>query len=267
MSTSDSVQTLIEAFERITAWMNAHGARLLAENLAPGASAEQLAAAELRFGFPLPAELRALWLLHDGQREEMNGFFEAFDLFSLERSFAERGNVLRALQSLGADAPDGAGSGLTYDELAFDRWIPFPGRDSDALAVNAVSGRVMKVKKDWPPCSSHSDSIVSWAAQYAARVVANDYRVEEGSATTTSRSVTAARNVSNKKKSSAQEPRNNTAAGSRLRSYWKKRLLPMVTARPNRCWSVRRVNRRLRFPRLSRCCFQDAVHPRSSRIR
>ncbi|MDI1479355.1 SMI1/KNR4 family protein [Polyangium sp. y55x31] len=174
-------ESLAEAFERITTWMTKHGAELLAENLAPGASAERLAEAEAELGFSLGAELRALWSLHDGQHEEMNGFVEAFDLFSIERALGERDSVMNALGFLRETPQAMPESGLTNAELFSDAWIPFAGRDSDGLAVNTVSGRVFDVRHDgWPTLYLHAASIVDWATQYASRVVADDYRVEEG---------------------------------------------------------------------------------------
>jgi hypothetical protein len=47
--------------------------------------------------------------------------------------------------------------------------------------VNTVSGRVFKIlHDDSPPLRLHAASLVAWATQYASRVVADDYRVEEG---------------------------------------------------------------------------------------
>ncbi|MDI1442669.1 SMI1/KNR4 family protein [Polyangium sp. 6x1] len=174
-------ESLREAFEQIKAWMAKHDAELLVQNLAPGASEEQLTEAEEELGFSLGRELRALWSLHDGQHEEMNGFVEAFDLYSIERALAERDCVLNALAFLRESPRAVPESGLTKDELLSDAWLPFAGRDSDGLAVNTVSGRVFEVlHDDSPPLRLHADSIVAWATQYASRVVADDYRVEEG---------------------------------------------------------------------------------------
>jgi len=174
-------ESLAEAFEQIKAWMVKHGAELLARNLAPGASAERLVETEAELGFSLGRELRALWSLHDGQHEEMNGFVESFDLFSIDRALAERDSVMGALNFLRQTHAAVPESGLTKDELLSDAWLPFAGRDSDGLAVNTVSGRVFEiVHDDSPPLRLHAPSLVAWATQYASRVVADDYRVEEG---------------------------------------------------------------------------------------
>ncbi|MDC3955270.1 SMI1/KNR4 family protein [Polyangium jinanense] len=174
-------ESLAQAFEQIKSWMAKHDAELLAQNLAPGASAEQLAEAEAELGFSLGAPLRALWSLHDGQHEEMNGFVEAFDLYSIERALGERDSVMGALGFLRETPQAVPESGLTNAELFSDAWVPFAGRDSDGLAVNTVSGRVFEIRHDdSPPLHLHAASLVDWATQYASRVVADDYRVEEG---------------------------------------------------------------------------------------
>ncbi|APR82595.1 Hypothetical protein A7982_07944 [Minicystis rosea] len=174
-------ESLIEAFEQIKAWMAEHGAELLVENLAAGASAERLSQAEAELGFSLGRDLRALWSLHNGQHEEMNGFVGAFDLYSIERALVERDTVTSPLEYLRNTPRAAAESGLTNAELLSDSWLPFAGRDSDGLAVNTVSGRVFEIcHDDSPPLRLHTASLVAWATQYAARVVADDYRVEEG---------------------------------------------------------------------------------------
>ncbi|MDC0740606.1 SMI1/KNR4 family protein [Polyangium mundeleinium] len=174
-------ELLAEAFERVKAWMANHGAELLVQNLAPGASAERLRDAEAELGFSLGCELRALWSLHDGQHEEMNGFVEAFDLLTIEGALSGRDSVMYALAFLRENPRTVPESGLTQDELFSDAWLPFAGRDADGLVVNTVSGRVFEIlHDDSPPLRMHAASLVAWATEYASRVVADDYRVEEG---------------------------------------------------------------------------------------
>ena len=161
------------AFERIAAWMNAHGAPLLVENLAPGATREQLELAETKLA--IPPQLRALWSVHDGQREDHNGFVEAFNLLSIERAIDQHKTV-RALLAMEREHP---GSAYTADELASDAWIPFAGQDSDSLVVHGVSGRVFELMHDDSP-QLLATSLAEWIERYAARVEADDYSVEEG---------------------------------------------------------------------------------------
>ncbi len=176
MGTPDGIHSTIA---RICAWMVAHDAPLLAENLAGGASPEAIARAEAQLGAPLPDDLRQLWLLHDGQEEWGNGFVESHDLLSLAQALDERSTLHAGLAFARANASWWARSGGTDEELASDHWIPFAGRDSDLLAVHGVSGRVFACPHD-DNFEVIADSFVAWLDAYAARVEADDYVVEEG---------------------------------------------------------------------------------------
>jgi hypothetical protein len=175
MSPEDALRT---AFDRIEQWMRSHDASVLVDNLAPGASEERLRETEARLGFPVGVELRAMWSIHDGQRDELNGFVEAFDLLSSELAVVDRDTVTIPLEYLREDPGD---SDLTDAELRSDAWIAFARRDSDGLAICTTSGRVFEIMHDdYPPLHLVADSLVAWATAFAARVVADDYRVEEG---------------------------------------------------------------------------------------
>ena len=173
-------QELPRAFAEITGWMNQHDAGVIAGNLAPGAHADELSAAEAQLGFSLPAELRALWSLHNGQVSEGNGFYEWFDLLSVDHSLAARETVLMLLAFAREDPASARERGLSAAELASDAWVPVVGRDSDTIAVNAMTGRVFECLHDDPPPALLAASVVCWLTAYAARVMADDYRVEEG---------------------------------------------------------------------------------------
>jgi cell wall assembly regulator SMI1 len=175
-SREDRIRT---ALERIVRWMNAHGAPLLVENLAPGASSEALAQVEAGFGCALPTDLRALWSLHDGQREDGNGFVEAFDLLSSRQALAEQETVVMLLDLLRERPDDWHETGATAEELQSNHWLPFAARDSDSLVVSGVSGRVFSCDHDDAPRLLAS-SLAEWLEGYAARVEADDYAVEEG---------------------------------------------------------------------------------------
>lgn len=170
---------LRSAVARIRAWMVAHDAPLLSENLAGGASDEQLAQVEAKLGAPLPDDLRDLWRLHDGQRTWGNGFVESYDLLSTVRALDEHETLLAGLAFARANASWWEPSGGTAEELASDCWIPFAGRDSDLLAVHGISGRVFACPHD-DSFRVIAGSLGEWLDAYAARVEADDYEVEEG---------------------------------------------------------------------------------------
>jgi cell wall assembly regulator SMI1 len=179
MSNNQDGETIRLSIERISRWMNANGAPLLVANLAPGASAERLARAATEFGVALPSDLCALWSLHDGQREEQNGFIESYDLLSIEVALAEQETVLRGIE-FARESPDWwKNSGGTSEELASNHWLPFAGRDSDLLAVHGVTGRVFQCPHDDSP-KVVAPSLGEWFQRYADRVEADDYAVEEG---------------------------------------------------------------------------------------
>ena len=165
------------AFERICAWMNAHGAPLLVENLAPGATRARLDQAEAELGIALPPQLRSLWSVHDGQHDEQNGFVEGYDLLAIRRAVAEHATV-RQLLEMERERPD-KDAAYTADELASDAWIPFAARDSDSLVVHGISGRVFEYLRGESP-KLLAPSLAEWMERYAARVEADDYSVEDG---------------------------------------------------------------------------------------
>ena len=70
----DEADRIQAALLRICRWMDLHGARRVAKNLATGANPKKLAEAEAKLGFSVPAELRALWSMHNGQRNSENAF-------------------------------------------------------------------------------------------------------------------------------------------------------------------------------------------------
>ena len=167
------------SFERISCWMNSHGAPWLVENLADGATQERLAIAEAEFGVVLPSDLRALWSLHDGQREDRNGFVEAYNLLSVQRALAEQDTVLIGIQFARESPQWWKDSGGTSEELHSNHWLPFAAQDSDSLVVHGVSGRVFRCDHDNSP-KLLAASLGEWFERYAERVEADDYKVEEG---------------------------------------------------------------------------------------
>jgi len=168
-----------EALERISRWMNAHGAPLLAENLAPGVTPERLAQAEAEFGIALPDDLRTLWSLHNGQREEGNGFVEAYNLLSIEWAVAQQETVLMCIEFARESPDQWPATGGAMDELRSNHWLPFAAQDSDSLVVHGITGRVFACDHDDSP-KLLAPSLAEWLEQYASRVDADDYAVEEG---------------------------------------------------------------------------------------
>lgn len=168
-----------ELFERIERWMMDHGAKAIAANLSPAAKKSKLDRLEKKLGFPLGDELRALWSVHDGQREEGLSFWHGYDLVSTARARPE--DVLRFLPLLRepASARGARESKLRKAELGSNAWVRFAGQDADGLAVNTESGRVFVVSHDDDPALRLlAPSITAWLGQYADALEAGAYEVD-----------------------------------------------------------------------------------------
>ncbi|HSQ64735.1 MAG TPA: SMI1/KNR4 family protein [Polyangiaceae bacterium] len=170
-----------DAIERVKTWMQAHGAGALVENLAPGHTRERLDHFEAAVGFPLPADLRALWSVHAGQRSEQNGFVGAMDLFGPDASLGEEDAVSSALKFLRRAPAQWAEAGVTREEAKSNAWLAIAGRGyADLLVVNGETGRVFTCEKISPPLHLVAESILDWLEAYAERVEAGQYAVKEG---------------------------------------------------------------------------------------
>ncbi len=146
------------------------------EQLPPPASAAALDRAERRIGRPLPADLRALYLIADG------------DGIGYEHRYLLKGNAWLALEDLvtvHADLcePVWHGWELGWNSVAFDAdppgtvrragghpaWVPFAtGEDGNYLAVdlapagNGRPGQVIGVGRDYHECPVYvADSVTS----------------------------------------------------------------------------------------------------------
>lgn len=76
------------SWERISAWLLVHAPKVYV-SLRPGASEENIAAAETALSVKFPDSVRASFALHDGQEEEAPGLINGCELLSLERMIDE----------------------------------------------------------------------------------------------------------------------------------------------------------------------------------
>lgn len=166
-----ALQALIEAIEKRAA--------VIARNLRPGATAEELAAVGKAFGFALPDEVNALWRLADGQRAEQYGFYGLLEFFSAKRSLEVRefplGGAIGFLRERDADWDD---AGVTDDEILSDAWVAIAGRDYDLLVVSGVSGRVFRCEKDSPPLKLLHESVAAWLTAYRQELASSDLAMQ-----------------------------------------------------------------------------------------
>jgi cell wall assembly regulator SMI1 len=176
--------SLVDSFRRLTAWMKANGAPLLAENLAPGAKPVSLVKLEGKLGFKVPPGLRALWLMHDGQRKALNGFVGPLQLLPVAWVLNERVRTAKVLAKVRV-LPHAVtkAAGLTKDEVQSDAWLPIAARDDASLLVHATTGRVFAAslaQDAEPPLQLIAESVPKWLAAYADSVEAGEFEVAPG---------------------------------------------------------------------------------------
>lgn len=176
--------SLLDSFRRLTTWMRANGAPLLAENLAPGAKPAQLIKLEHRLGFKVPLGLRTLWLLHDGQRKPLNGFVGPLQLLPVAWVLNERARTAAVLARLRAAKGGWRSAGITPEEAQSEQWVPIAARDEASLLVHATTGRVfagtLDGEDDVPPLHLVAPSVAKWLASYAQSVQDGEFELTPG---------------------------------------------------------------------------------------
>jgi cell wall assembly regulator SMI1 len=176
--------SLLDSFRRLTTWMRANGAPLLAENLAPGAKPAQLVKLEHKLGFKVPPGLRALWLLHDGQRKPLNGFVGPLHLLPVAWVLNERAHTVALVKRLRAEKRSWSAAGVTPEEAQSEQWLPFAARDQASLLVQASTGRVFagnfENDASEPPMHLVAPSVAKWLASYAQSVEDGQFELTPG---------------------------------------------------------------------------------------
>lgn len=183
------------AVARFRAYMERRAAILgRPEQLPPPASAAALDEAERRIGRPLPADLRALYLIADG------------DGIGYQRHYLFEGNAWMALESLVAvnadlSEPVWFGWNLGWDSVVFDAdppgtvrrcggypgWLPFATReDGNFLAVdtaparNGRPGQVICTGRDYDDGPAYvADSVTSLLGHYLELLEQGAYETED----------------------------------------------------------------------------------------
>ncbi|MFF4345023.1 SMI1/KNR4 family protein [Kitasatospora sp. NPDC001540] len=167
-----------EAVERLRAVLRQRVERSGAGTELPApVTEEQLAAAELRLGRPLPADLRALYLEADG--DGGSGVLAGYGWLSLDGALAERDEFI--------GVPAWYGWSLGWDKVVFDAdppntvrrcsghpgWLPFAtGFDGNFLAVDLAPaadgrlGQVIEVGRDFDRGPRYvASSVTAWLGQ------------------------------------------------------------------------------------------------------
>jgi internalin A len=91
------MENVTRDWARIEAWFQINLPEVIAD-LNPPASEDAIQQAEAVLGIKLPDSFKALYRLHDGQRQEARGAFFGQWFMSLERMFERRGGMLAILE-------------------------------------------------------------------------------------------------------------------------------------------------------------------------
>jgi cell wall assembly regulator SMI1 len=134
-----TVPSVVESWDRIHKWLEANAPKILA-SLNPGASDEEIAAAERSIGDPMPPDWRELYRVHNGlnQTSGYGNLFHGLNFFDLERVVREITQDRLQSESLGSDYVPvevrKADTGIRRDDVFNLRWIAL-GHDWSRLLI------------------------------------------------------------------------------------------------------------------------------------
>lgn len=166
---------LVEAFRQLTGWLYEQGAPSLADGLAPGAKPLQLTRLEQKLGWPLPAELRMLWLLHDGQLRAKDGLIGALQLLPVSWVLNERPATAKLLARLRVDAQALKRARLLPAEVESDQWLAVAKRGDESMVVSAATGRVFAASG--AGLTPVARTVSAWLLEYVDDVLSGAYEV------------------------------------------------------------------------------------------
>lgn len=172
--------SLFDSFSRLAAWMKEHEAGAMMQSLSPGAKPIQLSKLEHKLGFTVPRGLRALWLMHDGQRRADEALIGAMQLLPIAWVLNERPSTLALLKRARAETDQLKKSGLNADEAQSDDWLPVAKHGKDCVIVNANSGRVFEGGQSEPYLKLLAGSVPQWLASYVEAVERDEYALVIG---------------------------------------------------------------------------------------
>jgi cell wall assembly regulator SMI1 len=177
--------SLVDSFKRLADWLREHDAIALMKTLSPGAKPVLLSKLEQKLGFKVPPGLRALWLMHDGQRSAADSLVGTLHLLPVSWVLNERPATLALLTRMRAAPDHQKEAGLTRDEARSDRWLPVASSRTDRVVVNSDTGRVFASIDEAPYLEFVAASVPAWLETYVDDVERDEYELvidSEGSA-------------------------------------------------------------------------------------
>ncbi len=147
----------------------------LMKSLSPGAKPIQLSKLEQKLGFHVPPGLRALWLMHDGQRRADDCIIGTLHLLPVAWVLNERPATLALLKRVRAEPAELKRSGLTAEEAQSDKWLPVASQGKDCVIVNCTTGRVFAGSDNAPWLRLLASSVPQWLEAYVTAVERDQY--------------------------------------------------------------------------------------------
>ncbi|MFO7564055.1 MAG: SMI1/KNR4 family protein [Enhygromyxa sp.] len=168
-------EQLQQAIDDIKEWLRDNDAESFIGQLAPGARAADLDELEAALGAALPAGLRQLYLLHDGQTGEIEPLFEHMRFLSVAEAAGSRAGMLDryVIPPAGVALRDyhARHDYVSDAELLSPRWLPFANTEGDFLAVQLDTGRVYRFSKgDLPWIHLEAPDFATFIGDYASAI-------------------------------------------------------------------------------------------------
>lgn len=169
--------SLFDSFRRLATWLKEHDAAVLMQSLSPAAKPVALSKLEGKLGFSVPPGLRALWLLHDGQRRAADTLIGELQLLPVAWVLNERAATLKLLARM-REVPDHQKqTGMTRDESRSDEWLTIASRGAERVLVHSGSGRVFASIEAAPYLQLVGPSVPQWLKRYVDAVERGDYQL------------------------------------------------------------------------------------------
>ena len=170
-----------EIWTRLEDWLAAH-APLLLPDLNPGATEAELSRLAATIGAELPADFLAFYRVHDGQRGDAGGLYEAEELLSVGRMLDEWtvwNDLLRQRTFDGAYSAAPAG---VKDNWWNPRWLPltYDGSGNHCCldldpAPGGTYGQVIRMWHDDDERPLLAPSFRAWIMRYVVGLEAGRY--------------------------------------------------------------------------------------------
>jgi cell wall assembly regulator SMI1 len=161
-------------WDRIHVWLAANAPVVLA-TLRPGASEDEIRAAEREMGVALPEDVKACYRIHDGQEGRVPpGFLYGWGLLPLARVRKWQRTLVRLVEGGDFDGLKGAPMGPVRDDWYHPAWIPITSNTlGDAFCLDLAPapggdvGQVIIWYHDYTNRGVTERSFALWLAHFA----------------------------------------------------------------------------------------------------